>query len=99
MLGITRLVRPVLPIGLLLMGIGVAGLGGAAAQSSNEARQACTGDAMRLCSEFVPDVPKITACMNRKRRLVSAECRLAMAHEHMRYHRRDRVYCHHRHCR
>ena len=104
MLCIMRLVGwPALPVGLLLIGIGVAGVGGAAAQGSDESRQACTGDAMRVCSDFIPDVPKITACMKRKRAQLSAECRLAMAHEHMRYRRGARrhhghVHCPHGHC-
>ena|SRR5579872_1498238 len=69
------------PAGLLL-----AGAGGASAQS-DEVRQACTGDAMRLCSDFVPDVPKITVCMRRNYRSLSLECRQAMAHQHPAYHR------------
>jgi hypothetical protein len=28
-----------------------------------EQEQACTGDAMRLCGAFIPDVDRITACM------------------------------------
>ena len=31
-------------------------LGGAYAQGSDAARQACTPDAMRLCSNVIPDV-------------------------------------------
>jgi hypothetical protein len=46
----------------------------ALAQVSPEVQQACTPDVMRLCNEFVPDVAKITACMNRKRAQVSATC-------------------------
>jgi hypothetical protein len=47
----------------------------AAAQGSPEQRAACEGDAMRLCMEFVPDVSRITACMQRKRHLLSPRCR------------------------
>ena len=46
----------------------------ALADVSPEVQQACTPDVMRLCNEFVPDVAKITACMNRNRRYVSAAC-------------------------
>jgi hypothetical protein len=100
MLRIMRLVRgPALPAGLLLIGIYAMGISGAAAQASDETRQACTGDAMRLCSDFIPDVPRITACMMRKRAQLSQGCRLAMAHEHMRYRHTGRVYCRHKHCR
>jgi len=74
-----------LPAGALLCG-----LSGAAAQS-DEARQACTPDAMRLCSDFIPDVTKVTACMHRKFRQLSPECRTAMrggarARHHGRHH-------------
>jgi hypothetical protein len=51
---------------------------GAVAQTV-DVRQACTPDAMRLCSEFVPDEAKITACMHRKYAQIGAECRSAMA--------------------
>jgi hypothetical protein len=83
-----------LPAGALLLSIHVA-----AAQASDEVRQACTPDAMRLCSEFIPDVPKITACMRAKHSQISALCRRAMAHGHSRAYRyrshRGRSY---RHC-
>jgi hypothetical protein len=47
----------------------------AAAQGTPEQRQACQPDAMRLCSEFVPDVDRITACMIKKRIRLSPACR------------------------
>ena len=84
--------RSALPAGLLLIG-----LHAAAAQGTPEARQACTPDAMRLCSDFIPDVPKITKCMIAKRTQLSKECRVAMAHQHRYYRHRDyrrRVYRH-----
>jgi hypothetical protein len=89
MLGFMRLVcGRVLPVGLVVAGIGLAGAGLAAAQSSQETRDACTPDAMRLCSEFVPDVPKVTQCMRVHYRQLSRECRVAMANEHRVYRRR-----------
>ena len=30
---------------------------------SSEAQSQCTGDAFRLCSSEIPNIPKITACM------------------------------------
>ena len=39
-------------------------------------QQACTGDALRLCSSDVPDVDRITACMVRNRTQLSPECRI-----------------------
>jgi hypothetical protein len=73
----------------------VSGVDGAAAQG--DPRQVCQNDALSLCGEFVPDEQKITACMIRKHRQVSAECRAAMAHGggHGRHEGRR----HHRHCR
>jgi hypothetical protein len=66
--------RLALPAGILIF----FGLAGAGAQGV-DVRQACTPDAMRLCSDFIPDVAKITSCMTAKRALLSPECRLAMA--------------------
>ena len=50
----------------------------AAAQNHGtpEQQQACQPDAMRLCSEFVPDVDRITACMVKNRIRLSAPCRV-----------------------
>jgi hypothetical protein len=47
----------------------------AAAQGTPEQRQACQPDAMRLCSEFIPDVDRITACMVKNRIRLSPACR------------------------
>jgi hypothetical protein len=56
MLRIThRVWRPTLPAALLLIGIGVMVTTGAAAQGTPEVRQACSPDAMRLCSDFLSD--------------------------------------------
>jgi hypothetical protein len=52
-----------------------AGFTPAAAQGTPEQRQACQPDAMRLCSEFVPDVDRITACMVKNRIRLSPACR------------------------
>jgi hypothetical protein len=41
---------------------------------SYEEQEACTGDAFRLCSEFIPDIPRITACMEAKRDQLSPRC-------------------------
>jgi hypothetical protein len=50
----------------------------AAAQNRGtpEQQQACQPDAMRLCSEFVPDVDRITACMIKNRIRLSPACRV-----------------------
>ena len=75
-------------VGLLLLASSAAilGLFGAAAlapapalaEVSAQVQQACTPDVFRLCNAFVPDVAKITACMNRNRSQVSAACRDAI---------------------
>ena len=74
---------------------------GASAQGSDAARQACTPDAMRLCSDVIPDVARVTACMKAKSSQLSEACRVAMrggpsgtAHHHGRYHHHYR-HCHH----
>ena len=38
---------------------------------TEEQQQLCNDDAMRLCSADVPDVDRITACMQRQRALLS----------------------------
>jgi hypothetical protein len=43
-----------------------------------EAQQMCTGDAFRLCSSEIPNIPKITACMVKNRASLSAGCRTVM---------------------
>jgi hypothetical protein len=48
---------------------------------SSEAREMCIGDAMRLCSDEIPNVSRITACMHRKRAQLSAGCRAVMDRE------------------
>jgi hypothetical protein len=81
--------RQALPVGLL-----VAGLGAAVAQEGTpEARQACAPDAMRLCPDAIPDVPKITKCMIARYKELSEPCQLAMRHGYGGHHR---VYRHHR---
>jgi hypothetical protein len=55
------------------------GVGGAGAEVPVDVQQACTPDAMRLCSDTIPDVARTTACMKAKRAQLSQECRVAMA--------------------
>jgi hypothetical protein len=54
---------------------------GAQGGASEAVRQACTPDAMRLCSDVIPDVPKVTACMKRNSAQLSQACRVAMRSE------------------
>ena len=41
-----------------------------------EEQQACSGDAMRLCSAEIPDVDRITVCMIRNKSQLSPGCRV-----------------------
>jgi hypothetical protein len=41
-----------------------------------EEEQACSGDAMRLCGAYIPDVDRITACMIQLRDQLSPGCRV-----------------------
>lgn len=58
--------------------MGGMGGGGGGGQDSQAARQACTPDAMRLCSDAIPDVAKVKACMRAKSAQLSEPCRAAM---------------------
>jgi hypothetical protein len=62
---------------VLAGGILVLGLSGADAQyrGTPEAQQACTPDVMRLCNAEIPDVERITACLQRNRMNLSPACK------------------------
>lgn len=61
-----------LPVGIVLGSLNSAGA------QSDDAVQACTPDAMRLCPEFIPDREKVRTCMLHKRSQLSEACRTAM---------------------
>jgi len=42
---------------------------------TEEQQRLCNDDAMRLCGEYVPDVDRITACMQKHRAQLSKECK------------------------
>jgi hypothetical protein len=44
-----------------------------------EQEQACSGDALRLCSSEIPDVERITACMVQHRAELSPPCQAQFA--------------------
>lgn len=65
--------------GLVLAVVSVAALSSTPSFAfSDEAQQMCTGDAFRLCSAEIPNIPKITACMMKHRADLSTGCRLVM---------------------
>jgi len=45
---------------------------------SAEAQSMCSGDAFRLCSSEIPNIPKITACMIKQRASLSSGCRTVL---------------------
>jgi hypothetical protein len=75
----------------LLAGLMPAYVGPAAAETA-EAREACTHDAFRLCSDAMPDVARTKACLARNRSSLSPLCRTAFPgggkHTRHRRHRR-----------
>lgn len=50
----------------------------ALAQTPDE-QQACMNDAFRVCSEFIPDRDRVTACMVQNKSQLGAPCRAVMA--------------------
>ncbi|MGO4715243.1 hypothetical protein [Bradyrhizobium sp. 2TAF24] len=49
--------------------------GAAQAAGTPEQRRACRADAFRLCKDAIPDVPRITACMDKNKAKLSPACR------------------------
>jgi hypothetical protein len=47
------------------------------AQGTRAQRMACTSDALRLCSAFIPDADAITACLRDKNAELGDACRTA----------------------
>jgi hypothetical protein len=45
------------------------------AAGTYEQRRACRADAMKFCRDYVPNVKRITACMERNIRKLSPPCR------------------------
>ena len=48
-----------------------------AEEGTAEQRRACTPDAFRLCSQHIPNIPAITACMTANKSKLSPDCRAA----------------------
>jgi hypothetical protein len=82
---------------LILLALFFAHIDGASAQGSEAARQACTPDAMRLCSDVIPDVARVTACMKAKSAQLSQACRVAMRGEPSHGHHRGHYHGHYHH--
>lgn len=70
--------RRIIPRLALSIGCGIAVHGAALAQEERgtlEQRMACTPDVWRLCSDQVPDVGRITACLRENTPRLSTGCR------------------------
>ena len=65
-----------LAVGLLSF---MAGNARPAAAQSADAEARCTGDVMRLCSEFVPDADSIVVCLKAKRLQLEPSCLNALS--------------------
>jgi hypothetical protein len=67
---------------LLVCGVAVTVLvapQGAAAQGTPEQRRACENDAYRLCPDAMPDERRVRACLARKVRNLSRDCRILVS--------------------
>lgn len=63
-------------LGLMIVSALAVSLWPAASEAySPEQEQACTPDAMRLCSAHIPDVDRITVCMIQNKSQLSPACR------------------------
>ena len=60
---------------VLAMALAVLVLPMAAEAYTPEGRQACTGDAFRLCSSEIPNVERVRACLHRNKAQLSPGCR------------------------
>ena len=69
-----RLIRLVVSIGMTGWGASLTG-GAHAFEITAEQREACMGDALRLCGSEIPDVDRVLICMRAKKSQVSAHCR------------------------
>jgi hypothetical protein len=61
--------------------------------AAETAREACTHDAFRLCSDTMPDVGRTKACLARNRASLSSACKAAfggggVSHGHRRHRHR-----------
>ena len=64
-------------LGLMLATAVAVSIWPAASQAyTPEQEQACSGDAMRICGAFVPDVDRITVCMIQNKSQLSPPCRV-----------------------
>jgi hypothetical protein len=63
-------------IALSVLGLTLAPFGARADEQSDQ--QACMGDALTVCGQFVPDRDKVGACLYSNRTRISPACRTVM---------------------
>jgi hypothetical protein len=51
-------------------------------QQEQQNQDACMGDAMTICGQFVPDREKVAACLLSNKHRLSAACRSMLSHWH-----------------
>ncbi len=74
-LGLNRLAPKSLAAAGLLLGLALTALAPVPAAAQMSPEQACSGDAFRLCNDFIPDRAKVGACLRRQARSLSPDCR------------------------
>lgn len=76
-MGNNRFIFPAKPVSsvLLIGAITLAASSAGAFEATQEQREACTPDAFRLCSNEIPDIPRVTACMEANKNNLSPACR------------------------
>jgi hypothetical protein len=66
---------------MLAFALFIAALAPVAAQADDQqGQQACIGDAMTVCPQFIPDRQRVAGCLMSNRQRISASCRAALAH-------------------
>ncbi len=66
--------RPALIVLTAVFGLGPC-FAAHAFEVTEQQREACEPDAFRLCSNEIPDIPRVTACMTANKARLSAPCR------------------------
>jgi hypothetical protein len=49
-------------------------------QQAQDNQNACMGDAMSVCGQFIPDRERVAHCLRANRARVSVACRVALTH-------------------
>lgn len=65
---------------LVLFSLALAPVAQAAEQQAQQDQNACMGDAMSVCGQFIPDRERVAHCLMSNRGRVSVPCRAQLAH-------------------